>query len=466
MNRPELLSNVLRLVVAAAVCTLFWDTVKQPVVFLLTLGILIAIHEWGHFIAARAVGVHAYEFALGFGPKLATYMRRGGTDFTLRLLPLGGFVHLKGMQPDDPITSDGLNGRRAAERALVYLAGPLMNAAFAVLLLLFSAALFGRIDESKVLVGDVTRKLEAARMEVVTVNGRPAPPDHPRGLRIGDRIVEVGGKPVRGLDTVPRYVNPRLGQSVTLTVRRGARTLVLRGTTRKLDRTLRAVVVGHVPAGAGLPLRPGDQIDEIDGKSVFDEGGEPHLVAMRRLRERSGKEVTLSVWRDGRSYLELKGVAGPVTLTWVEAKRTVGILGFAPVPGAGPRTGLDESFRLGLKKLENLGFGLIALFSRPAVFKENVGGPIAIFDLLHGIDRLPAIHYNSFLAQLSLSLCVFNLVPIPILDGGHLLLLTMEVLRRRRLGPEQQKVAAVIGLAIIGAIFILVMSRDLLRHFG
>src|SRR4051794_37388104 len=111
-NRSEKLLNVLAAVAVVALSVFFWGAVKPWLVFFGTLGLLVAIHEWGHFIAAKSVRVRVFEFALGLGPKLITYMRRDGTDYTIRALPFGGFVNQKGIQPADPVTADGLNGRR------------------------------------------------------------------------------------------------------------------------------------------------------------------------------------------------------------------------------------------------------------------------------------------------------------------------------------------------------------------
>src|SRR5437667_5290458 len=103
--------------------------------FFVTLGILIFVHEMGHFLAAKAVGVTVEEFAWGFGPKLLTLMKRSGTEYTVRALPLGGFVSMIGMQPEDVEIPNGLMSKPAWARAWVFIAGPLMNVVLAVLVL-------------------------------------------------------------------------------------------------------------------------------------------------------------------------------------------------------------------------------------------------------------------------------------------------------------------------------------------
>src|SRR5713101_986395 len=103
--------------------------------FFVTLGILIFVHEMGHFLAAKAVGVTVEEFAWGFGPRLVTLLKRSGTEYTVRALPLGGFVSMVGMQPEDVSVPNGLMSKPAWARALVFVAGPLMNVILALLVL-------------------------------------------------------------------------------------------------------------------------------------------------------------------------------------------------------------------------------------------------------------------------------------------------------------------------------------------
>lgn len=466
-KRSETLQNIIAFAIVAVFATVFWDTFKTAVMFVVTLGVLVAIHEWGHFIAAKAVGVTVYEFALGFGPKLLTYMKRGGTDYTVRAFPLGGFVNPKGMQPDDPITPDGLNGRRPAERALVYLAGPLMNMILGVGILMFMGFLFGVPDESRVLVGEVQPKKPAVRLEVVSVDGQPVT-DHPKGLRVGDRILAINDQPIRSRDEVAMYIHPHAGERVTITVQRKGKEIVLAGTPEARTLEERALVVGGVPQGTELGLKPGDQIDRIDGKHVgmLSEKESPEVAVRRYLQEKQGQQVSLIVWRNGSERLELEGPAGPVDVQIKEATRRIGVFGFAPIPGQGERVSLGQSLSNGGQYVQNFLYNIVGMFSRPAVLKESVGGPIAIGAILSQVDRLPLGNYFQVVASLSLSLAVFNMLPIPVLDGGHMTILAVEVLRRRRLEPETHKVVALMGLAIVGVLFVLIMSKDIMKYFG
>jgi regulator of sigma E protease len=457
-QRSEILTNLVVLVVLAVAAVIWWDFARVVLMFVVTLGILVAIHEWGHFIAAKCSGVRVYEFALGFGPKLLTYMRRGGTDYTIRAVPLGGFVNPKGMQPEDPITADGINGRRPAERALVYLAGPLMNVIFGFAMYCLIGWLIGTPNEGVAFVGDVKRDSEASRMQVISVDGRP-PVKPMAGLKIGDRILTVNGFPVTRLNVTHR-IHPNAGKPVTIAVQRGKSTVELTGIPKAAKVTVPlAVVLKEVPAALASQLQPGDQLDTIDGESI-----ESLDDANKRLAASTGKDVTLGVWRDTNKYLEFTVPGQTLALEKKETDRWVGQLGFGPLPGQGPRVSFSKSFAAGVDDVESFFLGMAAMFAKPKQLGENVGGPVAIASVLAPLDKLPTFYYFRILAQLSLSLAFFNLLPVPVLDGGHMLLLTVEVLRRRRLEPETQRAVAMVGLALIGALFVFIMWKDIMKH--
>src|SRR5690242_8123139 len=132
--------------------------------FVVTLGILVFVHEMGHFLAAKSVGVTVEEFAFGFGPRLVTFLRRGGTDYTVRALPLGGFVSMIGMQPEDIGVPNGLMSKPAWARAWVFIAGPLMNIILAFIVLCSMGMITGVPKEQSTQVVQVNPGTEAARI--------------------------------------------------------------------------------------------------------------------------------------------------------------------------------------------------------------------------------------------------------------------------------------------------------------
>src|SRR5215212_6674322 len=154
--------------------------------FFLTLGILVFVHELGHFLAAKMVGVRVEEFAFGFGPRLVTLFRRSGTDYTIHALPLGGFVNLVGMQPEEEHIEDGLMSKSRPARAFVFLAGPLMNILLAIVVFASMGMVTGAHRERSNLVAEVFAGTEASRA----------------GLMAGDRIVAVDGRPIPNGDVM------------------------------------------------------------------------------------------------------------------------------------------------------------------------------------------------------------------------------------------------------------------------
>ena len=344
------------------------STAKSIGVFVVALGILVFIHEFGHFLAARLVGVTVPEFAIGFGPKLFTYLRRRGTEYTVRLLPLGGFVNLKGMNPEEEETPDGLNGKPAWARGLVFFAGPLANLALAIVLLCSMGALFGGI-----------------RAHVFVEKVEPDSPAAHMGLQPEDQIISVQGRLVDNPRILIDSVAHSNGQTVRLEVLRAGAQLTL--------------------VGAPQPLP-----------------GEASGVTRPRL----------GILLDSRPY-------------------------------STPRMSVGASIREGMETFGAMLSQLGRIFRSRRSIGENVGGPVAIARVLPASARAGILPFLTIMAGLSLSLAIFNLLPIPILDGGHLMLLTVEVLRRRRLDPATQQAAQLIGMTLIGIIFVLITYKDITR---
>src|SRR5947208_9283817 len=163
-ERNSLWANLALLGLGILVCVLFWAKLKAFVVLLISLGILVYVHELGHFLAAKWMGVRVTEFAFGFGPRLWTIARRGETDFTIRALPLGGFVNMPGMLPDELHVEGGLASKPAPARALVFAAGPAMNLVLAFVILCLTPFLIGTPYGRGVLVRQVVAGSPAQRM--------------------------------------------------------------------------------------------------------------------------------------------------------------------------------------------------------------------------------------------------------------------------------------------------------------
>jgi regulator of sigma E protease len=340
--------------------------------FFVTLGILIFVHEMGHFLAAKAVGVQVDEFAFGFGPKLVTLIKRGGTEYTIRALPLGGFVSMPGMQPEDAEVPNGLMSKPAWARALVFVAGPLMNVLLALIVLCSMGMITGAPAARSRQVLQVVPNTEAARL----------------GLRTGDLIVAIDGTPMKDGDQLIKTIQSHPGQKIVLSVQRGGETLQIPATPKP------------------------EPLDDQHPKTI------------------------------------------------------VGRLGFEPGVTF-KRLAFGPSVKAGLTQVETYFIFLAQLVAQPKMLGKSAGGPISMLRATNMNAQLAPGYQYSMVGQLSLSLAIFNLLPIPVLDGGHLAILLAEVFSRlfwrRRLGPEVHRVATAIGLAFICVLFLFLMYSDVAR---
>lgn len=345
--------------------------------FILTLGILIFVHEMGHFLAAKAVGVTVEEFAFGFGPKLVTLLKRGGTEFNVRALPLGGFVSMIGMQPEDVEVPNGLMSKPAWAKALVFVAGPLMNVLLALLILCSMGMITG---------APAKRSRQVLQVMPKAADGRPSEAAR-IGLRTGDTVVAIDGATMKDGDQLIAAIQSHPGQKIQMTVQRGSQTLVLTATPRP------------------EPREPGSKV-------------------------------------------------------------TVGRLGFEPGVTF-KRLPFARSVSVGFGQFKGYFILIWQMLQHLSAFKDSAGGPISILRATSMNAKLDPAYQYDMIGQLSLSLAILNLLPIPVLDGGHIAILVVEVFSglfwRRRLGPEVHRVATAIGLAVIGALFLFLMYSDVAR---
>jgi regulator of sigma E protease len=495
----------------------------SPIIFIVILGLLVYVHELGHFLAAKMVGVRVEEFAFGFGPRLVTLMRRGGTDYTIHAFPLGGFVNLVGMQPEEEHLEDGLMSKSRPARAFVFLAGPLMNVLLAILLFSTMGMVTGAHRDTSNQVAEVFPRTEAERAglragdRLVAVDGRqisngdemlaviesspnrqltitierdgarqeitatPQPKSVTRdgqtrtvgqigfrpgrnfsnevlgvekgsaaeraGLREGDRVVAAGGRPIANGDEMLLAISQHADQPLELTVLRGGKPVPVQATPEP------QVIVAAGPQAEkalAMNLYPGEQIYKVNGRPVR---AVEEVVDALKLADGPAK---LTVEREGKQT----EITVPLTAAMVRdgLLKREGRLGFLPGV-AFERVGFVESVRMGISELNRVLYILYQIVRRNQL-KESAGGPIMMARMVHMNSKFHPSYQWALAAQLSLSLAIFNLLPIPVLDGGHLALLGVEAIRRRRLDPSWHRAATAAGLVVIGILFLLLMYRD------
>lgn len=395
--------------------------VQTALTFILVLGVLVFFHELGHFGFAKLFKMRVEEFAIGFGKRVVRVFHDGETEYNLRALPLGGFVRIAGMEIEDSVESrltGGGGGDAARYRA--------------------DAADSGR-PEPAAAVNTNTALLEqeAAEVDHAVANGFNSRPVYQRFL-----VILAG--PVFSF-LLGWFVLCLLGVTVGSPVGPPTTQIVFVETGKPAER-------------AGL--KPGDTITAINGRPLAD--GD---ALVKILQGSAGKPLRLSVRTLDRPNVLREVTVTPRAETDKRTGKIVGRIGIAPGSRL-ERVGWAESFREGTVRTALFFDQLFGIFrAGPKEVGKNVGGPIAIFGATRQAVNAGPGQIMSLLASLSLSLGFFNLLPIPVLDGGHLMLLTLEAVRRRKLTAEQTQRVLATGFAIIAVLFVVITFKDIINQF-
>ncbi len=438
---------------------------------LVALGVLVTFHEFGHFWVARRCGVKVLRFSIGFGKPLWTHRGKDGTEYVLAAIPLGGYVRMLDEREDDvPARQSHLafNRKPVLQRIAIVAAGPLANLVLAFGLL-WVMLVIGRPDYAPV-VGQATAIAAQAGLQ---------PGD--RILAIGDRVTPTWSELVMALN-----VDALDRQPVTLSLRRAngrlvQRTLPLQNLPASVDELRALSGIGLIPRHLLLPalvgsvregspawgvLAEGDRITAIDSHPVvsFEDiaplvaklgaRGGPGMVEVERDGERLALELTPRRMQgnDGQPHWIL-GVtnAAPVEPPH-DAVLKLGLL--AAVPAAVQETGYQA------KQIVDM---VMRAVSGKVSVQNTVSGPITIARAANDFASRGPAWFLNFLALLSVSLALINLLPIPVLDGGHLLYYLIELTIRRPLGERAMAVGQYLGLAMIAGLMGLAFYNDILH---
>jgi regulator of sigma E protease len=440
--------------------------------FIVILGVLIFVHELGHFATAKWAGIEVPRFSIGLGPKMIGF-KRGETEYVISWLPLGGYVRMAGMEDMEALEGehDSEPARRSGRdfeskslpvRALVISAGVIMNMLFAWFLFTVIALAWGVREAPPPVVGDVVEeRVPEGAAELLRIP-------------MGARIVAVNGQEVADFSEVQRLmamardsVRLEFAELPPVTVAVPATDAARADLVTSLEPRLPApATVGEVTAASPAEeagLRQGDRILRVDGAPV---GDWQELVAA--IERRPGQPVELLVGRNGE---ELVLSVTPESRTIAAADEPVGRIGIGRMGGGIPRERLGpvaavahggaETVRITRLILEYLG-GLFTGRASP----RDVGGPILIYQITDQVARVGLDAFLDFMALFSINLAILNLLPIPILDGGQLMFLAVEGIRGRRLSVEQRMRLSQVGLVLVVAIMVWAMANDVLRLFG
>ena len=442
------------------------------------LGVLVFVHELGHFLAAKWAGIRVFRFSLGMGaPIKALTFHRGGTEYTVSWLPLGGYVK---MASAEEMAGDMLEGGRPEgfevprdetfeskpvwKRMVVILAGVVMNVLFAWLVLSTVFLKNGRAVTLTTTIGRVVDSALAPEAKGLAT------------LQAGDRIVAIDGKPVDSWDAMLRALQAGVSDSVVIAIE-GKPALVLplhrddltqRITASAALLPLLPPVSGNVVRGRPADeagLQKGDTIITVEGQAVnqwYD------MVGL--LEHRAGVPTTFEVGRhDGRHTL---------TITPYEDKarsngqtRSIGRIGVypAPLPERHEPLGLGAALAAGgaaTLETSTFIFRTVRGMLSGRVSTNEVGGPIAIGQAAGESARAGIDSFLGFMALISVNLAVVNLLPIPVLDGGQFLFLLGEAILRRPLPLRLRQRLTAVGLVMILLLMALAFSNDIRRIFG
>jgi regulator of sigma E protease len=445
---------------------------------IVVLGVLIFVHEAGHFIAAKWAGIYVHRFSLGLGPPIRWLtFRRGETEYSISWLPLGGYVKMASREED--AGSSALEGGASTvsvppdrvfeakpiwKRMLVILAGVTMNALFAWAIFAFLIYKNGRQIDPTTSVGRVVPELlppEAAAL-------RQIPP--------GARVLRVNGDTVKSWDEIVSAIANTPAREVRIELA-GDSTVVLPIHPDALEERLkaaqalqpfRAPVVGELLPGkpaAQAGLQKGDTIVAVNGRPVHQ-----WYDLLELLQGSAGRSLTVTVARGGqrlafsvRPYADsVPGLDGKpravgrigvgVATNFISEKLTLG-------------QAIVEGGRATLRASTQIARTVRGLFSG-RISGRTVGGPILIGQLAGESARMGLDTFLGFMALISINLAILNLLPVPVLDGGQFLFLLAEAIIRRPLPVKLRERLTTVGLVLIVLLMGLAFSNDLRRLFG
>jgi regulator of sigma E protease len=347
--------------------------------FLLVLSGLIFVHELGHFLVARSLGITVLKFSIGFGPRLYGWVKNG-TDYCISAIPLGGFVKMLGENPGEEVTPEevpfSFSHRSPGERAAVVAAGPAFNFLFAWFVFFLILISMG----NPVILPDIGSVQKESPAEVA-------------GLEAGDVILSVNGVHVESWDDVSRTIKSGESPDVVITVRRDGKEIT-------------------------VSVKP--ELREI--KTVFGEKVRMPVIGITAA-----------------GSMELRST-DPLSAAWLATERT---------------------WEITVMICE----GIVKLFER-VVPLSSLGGPIMIAEMAGKQAEQGMVSLFYFMALLSINLGLLNLLPIPVLDGGHLVFCIFEGISGKKLTLKQMQLAQQAGMVLLGSLMLLVFYNDIMRLLG
>ncbi|MDQ2068338.1 RIP metalloprotease RseP [Natronospira bacteriovora] len=445
--------------------------------FILAIGVLVTVHEYGHYLAARLCGVRVLRFSIGFGKPL--YSRRYGddrTEFSVGSLPLGGYVKMldeREFEVPEEERHRCFNRQSVPRRALIVTAGPAFNFLFAILA--YWAIFVAGIPGIKPIIGEVSSSSPAAQAglsaedQILSVNGRQTPTWRTANIELLDGMLRDGSIELRYLRDGREYQTSLAVDSAERRALTEPGRLLPGLGLQPWFEALPAVIgeLSEEGAARAAGLQAGDRVLAVDGEAV-----ENWRAFREAVSARPEQEVRLTVDRSGQ---------GRELLVRPQAVETAD--GRQGRIGAGPRVPPDLLERMRSEErhgpISALGMGVVNTWEMSAltlrmlwrmvmgeVSVKNLSGPINIAHYAGITVSSGLVSFLGFLAIVSISLGIVNLLPIPVLDGGHLVYLGIESVTGKPVSDNVLAIGQTIGLVMIAALISFALYNDLMRLFG
>ncbi len=434
----------------------FGGVIWTLLAFVVALSVIVAIHEYGHYIVGRWSGIGAEVFSLGFGPVIWSRYDKRGTKWQLALLPFGGYVKFVG-DADAASGKDSEALARMSEeerrktmhaaplwaRAATVAAGPVFN--FILSFVIFSTVLL----------------FQGQARDPLTVSQIRPLPQAVQQIGPGDEILSIAGIAVPKLDRLDGFVAKLPVQPVlAYTLRRPDGTEVTVPGPYPYPPLVISIQPGSAAYDSGL--QTGDVIEAVGGKPIV-----AFADLRREVAASDGKPMSLTVWRDGRSFkvtLAPRRVDLPLPEGGFETRWLIGITGGLFFEPATTSPGIFEAAKFGVTQtafiVQSSLSGLWHMITG-AISSCNLSGPIGIAEASGAMASQGATSFIWFIAVLSTAVGLLNLFPVPVLDGGHLVFYAWEAVTGRPPADRALKVLMGIGLALIGGLMIFALTNDI-----
>ncbi len=415
---------------------------------IIALAILITVHEMGHLIAARLNGVVVEKFSLGFGPKLVSF-NKWNINFRISLIPLGGYVKMKGENPDeDSDDPDSFRSKKWWQRAIIAFSGPFANFLLALLIFIISFLIGRNYEDFNPVIGKMSN-------------------DTYKELQINDRILELNGNEIETWTQLTLFTDDEAENDLLIERNNVELNVILPPMKPQIWLTdilpEAPAVIGEVTPGypaykAGL--MPEDEIVEVDGVKVNS------WYDMREMITSSPNEkIELKIRRGDQTFDKIMKLEENI----LDDNRIIGIIQYMPL-NFRETYSLPEAIENGT--ISTLSFiylnyvTLYKLISKPNAIKQNLGGPVMILSMTKqsaekGIDTALI-----FMAAISLILMIMNLLPIPILDGGHIFFCFLEGIFKKPLPIKVQTFLQNVGLVLLMSLMVFAFFNDFSKIFS